>query len=204
MVAIVDYGMGNLASIKNMLKKIGVKSEITSSSKLLEQATRIILPGVGSFDNAMDNIRSRELLDILTQKAIVEKVPFLGICLGMQIFMSRSEEGSLPGLGWIKGDVRRFTFEQGKAQLKVPHMGWNIVQSKDSNNLFKGLSSAWFYFVHSYYVHCENQQNVLATTQYGIEFASSVRSGNIFGTQFHPEKSHKYGMQLLRNFLEET
>ena len=202
MVTIVDYGMGNLASIKNMLKKIGTGAEITSDSEVLKKATKIILPGVGAFDNAMDNIKNRGLLEVLTYKAMIEQIPFLGICLGMQILMNKSEEGTLPGLGWINGQVKRFTFEQGAQQLKVPHMGWNLIEARDTSNLFRNLNEPRFYFVHSYYVHCENEEDILATTKYGIQFVSSVRRVNIFGTQFHPEKSHKFGMQVLRNFLE--
>ena len=202
MVTIVDYGMGNLASIKNMLKKIGTGAEITSDSEVLKKATKIILPGVGAFDNAMDNIKNRGLLEVLTYKAMIEQIPFLGICLGMQILMDKSEEGTLPGLGWISGQVKRFAFEQGEQHLKVPHMGWNLINARDTSNLFKNLHDPRFYFVHSYYVHCENEEDILATTKYGIQFVSSVRRVNIFGTQFHPEKSHKFGMQVLRNFLE--
>lgn len=205
MIVIVDYGMGNLASIKNMLKKIGVNSEITASPEKIEAAAKIILPGVGAFDNAMKNIEELGLYDILNQKVLVHKTPVLGICLGMQILMNKSEEGAKQGLGWIQGEVKRFDFRSMSSLLKVPHMGWNIVYPKDSNHLFKGLIRLpKFYFVHSYYVTCHAAEHVLATTSYGIEFASAVHKENIFGTQFHPEKSHKYGMLLLKNFVETT
>lgn len=202
MITIVDYGMGNLASIKNMLKKIGVRAEITSSPEVIMKAEKIILPGVGAFDKAMGNINSMGLLEVLNKKANEEKVPLLGICLGMQILMKSSEEGIAPGLGWIEGEVKRFTFESGSAQLKVPHMGWNLVSTSDVSFLFKNLIAPRFYFVHGYYVKCRNAEDVLATSNYGYEFHSAVHRGNIFGTQFHPEKSHKFGMQLLRNFVE--
>lgn len=203
MIAIVDYGMGNLASIKNMLKRIGVDAEITSSCDVLEAASRIILPGVGAFDNAMLNMESLGIVETLTKKALVEKVPILGICLGMQILLESSEEGGRAGLGWIEGRVRKFVFEKGPTQLKVPHMGWNLVNPNSGDSfLFKGLISPRFYFVHGYYVECKNAGEVLATTNYGSEFHSAVHRDNIFGTQFHPEKSHKFGMQLLKNFVE--
>ncbi|MEQ9168059.1 MAG: imidazole glycerol phosphate synthase subunit HisH [Fulvivirga sp.] len=205
MITIVDYGMGNLASIKNMLKKIGVSAEITSSPEVLKDAKRIVLPGVGAFDNAMINIRQRGLLDVLSQKAIIEKIPFLGICLGMQILMNSSEEGKEPGLGWVEGKVKRFRFDANSDRLKVPHMGWNVVQPKDESAvLFGSMKEPRFYFVHSYYVTCDNQNHILSTTTHGVEFTSSVRKGHIYGTQFHPEKSHKFGMQLFKNFMENS
>jgi imidazole glycerol-phosphate synthase subunit HisH len=204
MIVIVDYGMGNLASIRNMLKKVGVQSEITSSPEVIEKASKIILPGVGAFDKAMENIHALDVLPILNRKVLQEKTPVLGICLGMQLLMEKSEEGSKPGLGWIPGDVRRFSFDQSDAKLKIPHMGWNLTQATNQNGIFKDLMNARFYFVHAYYVTCAEENNVLATTQYGIRFTSAVQSGNIFGTQFHPEKSHKFGMQLLRNFVSFT
>lgn len=200
MITIIDLGMGNLASIKNMLKKIGVSAEISSDVEVIEKAPKIILSGVGAFDNAMANLDALGLRDILNQKAMNEKVPVLGICLGMQILMESSEEGSLPGLGWIDGSVKRFRFDNSNSSLKVPHMGWNLISTHDDKYLFKGLQDSKFYFVHSYYVECTDASHSLATTTYGIDFTSSVHKDNIFGTQFHPEKSHRYGMQLLRNF----
>ena len=202
MIAIVDYGMGNLASIKNMLKKLGVPSEITSSPSVLEKAEKIILPGVGAFDNAMINIRNFGLIDILTNKALKEKVPILGICLGMQVLMSSSEEGQESGLGWIEGKSLRFRFSDSNPQLKVPHMGWNRVYPKDTTSLYKNIVDPRFYFVHSFYVKCQRPEDSLAKTSYGFDFDSSIHKENIYGTQFHPEKSHKFGMQLLKNFVE--
>jgi imidazole glycerol-phosphate synthase subunit HisH len=203
MIGIVDYGMGNLASIRNMLKKIGVPSFISSNRKELESAEKIILPGVGAFDNAIDNIHKLGLRELLNEKVLQEKVPTLGICLGMQILLERSDEGSRKGLGWVEGEVKKFNFDQSPG-LKIPHMGWNLTRAVDQNSLFKNLEQPRFYFVHSFYVKCENQDNILATTTYGVEFVSAIRRQNIFGTQFHPEKSHKYGMQLLRNFVATT
>ncbi|MFO7256968.1 MAG: imidazole glycerol phosphate synthase subunit HisH [Bacteroidota bacterium] len=200
MITIIDLGMGNLASIKNMLKKIGVNAEISPDAEVIAKAKKIILPGVGAFDNAMTNIDALGLRSILNKKALEEKVPVLGICLGMQILMKSSEEGSLPGLGWIDGVVKRFRFDNANSTLKVPHMGWNLISTQDDQHLFKGLQDSKFYFVHSYYVECSDSSHSLATTTYGIVFTSSVHKDNIFGTQFHPEKSHRYGMQLLRNF----
>ena len=202
MIVIVDYGMGNLSSIRNMLKKVGSSAVISSSPETVAEATKIILPGIGAFDNAMDNIESRKLRDVLDKKALVEKVPVLGICLGMQILMRGSAEGVRPGLGWIEGEVKKFNFVNGQASMKVPHMGWNFAIATDPKSIFQGLEQPRFYFVHSYFVSCDRPENVLATTCYGNEFVSAVHKGNIMGTQFHPEKSHKYGMQLLKNFTQ--
>lgn len=202
MIVIVDYGMGNLASIKNMLKRVGVRAEISASPEVIDKSEKLILPGVGAFDNAMNNIRSFGLMDVLTNKALKEKIPVLGICLGMQVLMSSSEEGQEQGLGWIEGKALRFNFGASDPQLKVPHMGWNKVYPKETNSLFKNIVDPRFYFVHSFYVKCQNQQDSLAKTSYGFDFDSSVHKENIYGTQFHPEKSHKFGMQLLKNFVE--
>ncbi|MEM9077491.1 MAG: imidazole glycerol phosphate synthase subunit HisH [Bacteroidota bacterium] len=201
MVVIVDYGMGNLNSIKNMLKKIGHSSIISSEVEEIEKAGKVILPGVGSFDAAMMNIKRRNLFDVLNYKASDEKVPLLGICLGMQLLTNSSEEGEEKGFGWINADTIKFENKNGEI-LKVPHMGWNRIKFDPSSLLFQGLDEATkFYFVHSYYVKCHSQKNSLAKTQYGLDFDSIINNDNIYGTQFHPEKSHKYGMQLLKNFM---
>lgn len=199
MLVIVDYGMGNLGSIKNMLKKLGYASIITSDVEIIKSATRLIFPGVGSFDYGMIQIKELGLVDILTHKVLIEKIPVLGICLGMQLMTSKSEEGVLKGLGWIKGKVCKFVSKS----FKIPHMGWNTIHICKKNCLFDEMGDEKrFYFAHSYYVQCEDIEDVLTTTQYAVEFVSSFQKNNIYGVQFHPEKSHKFGMQVLKNFME--
>ncbi|TAL59628.1 MAG: imidazole glycerol phosphate synthase subunit HisH [Bacteroidetes bacterium] len=199
---IIDYGMGNLGSIANMIKYLGYKSIITSDIVQIETANKIILPGVGHFDKAMQNISSLGLLKVIQQKAIKDKTPMLGICLGMQLMCNKSEEGNGSGLGLIDAEVRRFSFI-GEQTRKIPHMGWNYVEQKKENNFYIDINEKpRFYFVHSYYVACNNESDILTTTNYGHNFVSSFARDNIFGVQFHPEKSHKFGMSLLRNFME--
>lgn len=206
MIKVLDYGMGNTASMLNMIRKAGDKAELCSKPGDLDSATAIILPGVGSFDNGIIKLENSGLLKALRCKVIEEKKPFLGVCLGMQLLFEKSEEGKLPGLGWICGDVTRFDFSDSQSfrRLKVPHMGWNVVHLKTKDNLFSGLvDEARFYFVHSYHVNCANQSDILASANYGYEFTCSVRHNNIWGAQFHPEKSHRFGIQFFKNFLKE-
>lgn len=200
MITIVNYGLGNLGSIENMLRKIGAKTVVCSRPDELMKAKKIILPGVGSFDRGMSQLKKLGLMDALNQKVIVEKVPVLGICLGMQLMTNSSEEGVLEGLGWINATTTKFQFSS--VDFKVPHMGWNDVCVKRSNScLFSDMyPEPRFYFVHSYYVECEDESDVLTETVYGAAFASGIEHGNIYGVQFHPEKSHKYGMKLLENY----
>ncbi len=199
MITIIDYGMGNLGSIQNMFKRIKVESQITGDVSTISNAEKILLPGVGAFDSAMEKIENSGLIPILNQKALTEKVPTLGICLGMQLLTRSSEEGKRPGLGWINGRTVRFNFTNNS--LKVPHMGWNSVDVKKSSPLINKLpDQPRFYFVHSFYVSCDNDADVLTTTHYGVDFHSIIQHENIFGAQFHPEKSHKFGMKLLENF----
>lgn len=201
MIVIVDYGMGNLGSIRNMLKKVGADSQMTSDPESILRAEKIILPGVGAFDHGMQQLKKLNCLEILRQKVVQEKVSCLGICLGMQLFMEKSEEGVLPGLGWLKGQVKKFKFDNGETPLRVPHMGWNSVRVAKRHPLFEGLEQPRFYFVHSYHVVCENPEDVLGKTEYGYPFVSSIGKENIWGAQFHPEKSHKFGMRLFQNFV---
>lgn len=200
MITIVDYGLGNLGSVVNMLKRIGVASQITEKPEVILDAEKILLPGVGAFDHAMNQINNRGLLPALNKKALEDKVPFLGICLGMQLLTKSSEEGILPGLGFIDAVTTKFKFED--KTLKIPHMGWNIIDLQNPSPLTKGMNEEEyrFYFVHSYYVTCADQKDSLARTPYGVNFDSIIQHGNVFGAQFHPEKSHRFGMKLFSNF----
>ncbi len=200
MISIVNYGMGNLGSVLNMLKRIRVDAEIVDQPEKVLKAKKILLPGVGAFDVAMKRINESGFHEVLNQKALVEKVPILGICLGMQLLTRGSEEGLMPGLGWINADTIKFPLGTG---LKVPHMGWNLVQNSTPSILTNNLpDEPRFYFVHSYRVHVDNQKNSILKCTYGIEFDAAVQSDNIFGAQFHPEKSHKFGMRFLENFAK--
>ena len=198
MITIVDYGVGNLGSILNMFKRIGAAAEIASTVAGVERASKILLPGVGAFDAAMQCINQSGLRDVLQDKAKRERVPTLGVCLGMQLLTQGSEEGQLPGLGWIPASTKRF---QGLGGLKVPHIGWNTVKEVNGHPLTAGLPvDARFYFVHSYCVEVDDQRHAVMKTSYGIEFDAIVAHENIMGAQFHPEKSHRFGMHLLANF----
>jgi glutamine amidotransferase len=202
MIVIVNYGLGNLESIKNMLKKVGFESVISSNPEEIRKASKLILPGVGAFDNGMNNLHDFRIIPVLEEGVFEKKIPILGICLGMQLFTKRSEEGKMPGLGWIDGETIRFQFNEEKRKLRIPHMGWNIVEIRQRDPLFEEMySEPRFYFVHSYHVICRSEEDVLTQTFYGYEFVSSVRKENIYGVQFHPEKSHKFGMKLLDNFV---
>jgi glutamine amidotransferase len=200
MITIVDYGLGNLGSIRNMYKRLGVPAVITSDPSEISCATKLILPGVGAFDNAMSRLSGGALRSILDRKAMEECIPILGICLGMQLLTRSSEEGQLPGLGWIAAETKRFPRND---RLKVPHMGWNVVTRARDSALTKDMAGEIrFYFVHSYCVHVDNEEDSILKAQYGITFDAGVQHGNIYGAQFHPEKSHRFGMQLLKNFSE--
>lgn len=202
MITIIDYGMGNLGSVHNMFKYLNIASTIEKDPEKIRLADKILLPGVGSFDAAMSKIHSNGLLEVLNEKTLKEQIPVLGICLGMQLLTRGSEEGKLPGLGWIPANTIGFK-GQISSQYKIPHMGWNIVKSTIETPLTQGFSE-WdemrFYFVHSYFVHVDNQENSILKTNYGVEFDSAIQKDNIFGAQFHPEKSHKFGMKLFENF----
>ena len=202
MIIIIDYGMGNLGSVANMIKKVGGKSLITSNKNIIKEAKKILLPGVGAFDNAVKNLKGLELWDLIKEKVLVEKVPIMGICLGMQLLTKASEEGKLEGFGFIDAYTKKFKFKDNN--LKIPHMGWNIVKLQKKSKLFEGMENQKnrFYFVHSYAVECKNKEDILTTTNYGYEFVSSFEKENIIGCQFHPEKSHKFGMRLFKNFVE--
>lgn len=201
MITIVNYGMGNLGSMLNMLKRIGVEARIESEPTEIEKSEKLILPGVGSFDAAMSRINNVSgLRDILESKARVQKVPILGVCLGMQLLTQSSEEGKIAGLGWIPAKTIRFPKNIG---IKVPHMGWNVAIPQHQTFLTQNIEiEPRFYFVHSYFVQVENQAHSVMKTRYGLEFDSAIGFENIYGVQFHPEKSHRFGMQILKNFSE--
>lgn len=202
MVTIVDYGVGNLASIANMARKAGTDCVISGDPAVVAAADRLILPGVGAFDRGMANLEERGLIPVLNERAMERKVPTLGLCLGMQLFGRGSEEGSRPGLGWLPADTVRFNFSTGAGTLKVPHMGWNFIEPAAPAALIEHLPpEPRFYFVHSYYLACDHPGDVMCWTDYGSRFASGIHKGNLWGTQFHPEKSHSFGLALLRNFL---
>jgi imidazole glycerol-phosphate synthase subunit HisH len=202
MIVIVDYGIGNLASVSNMFKKIGVKDVVVSGNhELISRASKLLLPGVGAFDGGMGNLEQSGLIAVLNQKALVEKVPVLGICLGMQLLTKRSEEGQKSGLGWIDAETVKFNPDPA-LKLKVPNMGWNYINVKHDNALIDMKSKNRFYFVHSYYVKCFDEKQSLATSNFGIEYTCLVNKENIFGAQFHPEKSLKFGMKVLENFAK--
>lgn len=195
--------MGNLGSIANMLKKVGTEAVVSSEATVIDQADKLILPGVGAFDYGMTNLAKRGLLPLLSAKVLQEKTPILGLCLGMQLLTRRSEEGQLPGPGRLDAETVRFRFDPVHAHLKIPHMGWNTVQLCQPHPIFAEMDGEIrFYFVHSYHVICAAPQTVIAQTNYDYDFPSVVAKENIIGLQFHPEKSHKFGMRLLRNFAE--
>lgn len=201
MIVIVDYQMGNPGSIRNMLKKFGVPSLISSGLADIESAAKLILPGVGSFDRAIQNLHDRGMFEVLNRKVLAGQTPILGICLGMQLMTRRSEEGVLNGFGWIDAETVRF--RDLAPGMKVPHMGWDRIVPARCHPILEGLGeNPRFYFVHSYYVRCASRDECLATTAYGAEFDSAIVRNHVIGVQFHPEKSHKFGMRLLKNFAD--
>lgn len=203
MITIVDYGVGNLGSIINMLKKAGSKAQASSDPEVLVRAEKLILPGVGAFDAGMQKLNECGLVPLLNHLVLEKKVPVLGLCLGMQLMTHKSEEGQLAGLGWIGAETARFKFEGGQAHLKIPHMGWNTLNIERPHPLVSELGAeARFYFVHTYHVICDDPVDIVASAEYGYAFPAVLSRGNIMGAQFHPEKSHKFGMRLLRNFAE--
>ena len=202
MIVIVNYGMGNFGSVANMLKKIGANYIISSDIDTIRNAEKLILHGVGAFDTAISRIDEMDLREILLDLAFVKKIPILGICLGMQLLMDSSDEGLLPGLGLIKGKSIKFNFDS-KDKLKIPHMGWNDVILNNSSSITNGYQNdIRFYFIHSYFVKVEDDINSIMKCTYGIDFDAAVQNDNIYGAQFHPEKSHRFGIQFFKNFVE--
>jgi glutamine amidotransferase len=203
MITIIDYGLGNIQAFVNVYRRLHIPVAVAQTAAQLDGATKLILPGVGAFDHAIERLDAsgmRSTLETLVQE---HKVPVLGICVGMQILANSSEEGSLPGLGWVPGCVRSFKSVPDLTDLPLPHMGWNDVASLGDNALFKGFEEeARFYFLHSFFFDCEHAQHRAATSSYGLEFSCAVQAGNVYGVQFHPEKSHHFGVGLLKNFAE--
>ncbi len=203
MIAIVDYGLGNIQAIANIYKRLNIPARIAATAEELADAHKIILPGVGAFDWAMTRLKQSGMSEVLDDLVRGRGRPVLGICVGMQMMAKRSDEGVLEGLGWIDAEVRKFDEASFTHKTHLPHMGWNDVAPRQNSDLFRGLESdARFYFLHSYYFAPRQENDVLAITDYNGPYASSVRSGNVFGVQFHPEKSHQWGIQLLKNFAE--
>lgn len=203
MIAIIDYGLGNIQAFVNVYNRLGIPVTIAKTSVALEKAGKLILPGVGAFDHAMELLDASGMRQTLDHLVLSKKAPILGICVGMQILANSSEEGKLNGLGWIPGHVRAFKSIPDTANLPLPHMGWNDVHVTGKHKLFKGLEEeARFYFLHSYFFECMHQDSVIATASYGIDFGCAVQSDNVYGVQFHPEKSHHFGTNLLKNFAE--
>ena len=201
MITIIDYGVGNLSSIKNMLKRIGVAAQITNDVTAIAAAEKLILPGVGHFNYGMEQLHKSGLVGLLNEKVLEKKVPILGICLGVQLLTQSSEEGTAAGLGWIAGKTIAFDKTQLQSNQKIPHMGWSEVSNYQQSKLFTNMpDEPRFYFVHSYHLALENSADVLVTANYGYQFVAGIEHENILGVQFHPEKSHKFGMKLLENF----
>ncbi len=206
MIGVVDYGLGNIQAFLNIFKNLNINAQAVRTCEDLVCAERLILPGVGSFDWAMDKLIASGMRSCLEDLVTRQRKHVLGVCVGMQIMANRSEEGQLPGLGWIPGEVKKFRGLEDETlrgeMISLPHMGWNDVVPREKESLFRGIEAPRFYFLHSYYFAATRSDDVLATTDYHGGFTSAVRAGNVIGTQFHPEKSHEWGIQLLKNFAE--
>ena len=203
MIGIIDYGSGNIQAIATIYKNLNIDYLVIKRPEDLKKADKLILPGVGAFDATIQQLINSKLKDKLNELVLSEKVPVLGICVGLQVMGYGSDEGDLPGLGWIPGKVKKFDETKIELKPKLPHMGWNVINDIKDHDLFKGVDHDFgFYFVHSFYFECEKEENILTTSNYGGKFTSSIYSNHIFGTQFHPEKSHGNGVQLFKNFAE--
>jgi glutamine amidotransferase len=200
MLTIVNYGLGNIRAFSNIYRRLGVPFRIASTVEDLAGATRLVLPGVGAFDWAMRRLEASGMRARLDQMAVYEQIPVLGVCVGMQIMARRSDEGSLPGLGWLAAEVRRFN--TSIPETRLPHMGWNDAWPQVESGLFQNIETPRFYFLHSFHVVPDSANAILTISEYAETFTSSIHCGHIFGVQFHPEKSHHWGVQLLRNFAE--
>lgn len=203
MITLIDYGVGNIFAFQNVYKRLDIPTKIAKTATDLVDAEKLILPGVGAFDFAMEQLNASGMRQILDKLVLDKKVPIIGICVGMQMMGNRSDEGTAEGLKWLDADIIKFDESLIKQRTKLPHMGWNDVSPLKRHPLFNGLEEdSIFYFLHSYYFNCKNKEDVIAETDYGISFASAVSSNNIYGIQFHPEKSHQYGEKLLHNFAK--
>ncbi|MDC0309227.1 imidazole glycerol phosphate synthase subunit HisH [bacterium] len=203
MITIIDYALGNVLAFVNVYSRLNIPVAVAKSAGDLVNATKLILPGVGSFNHAMEQLNQSGMRQSIEQLVLQQRIPILGICVGMQMLAKSSDEGELPGLGWIEGKVRKFDVSAMPRGTNLPHMGWNDVKPLLDGGLFKGMEQdARFYFLHSYYFECHQQSNILALTDCGMQFSCAVRRDNVYGVQFHPEKSHHFGGQLLRNFAE--
>ena len=201
MITIIDYGVGNVLAFQNVFKRLSIPSKIAKCENDLMGSSKLILPGVGHFDYTMSQLNNSGMRDRLDELVLKEKIPVIGICVGMQMMAKKSDEGTLDGLCWIDANVKKFDEATINHHTKLPHMGWNDVKPNENHPLFKGLEQqAIFYFLHSYYFKCSNEENSISKTDYGINFSSSIQHDNIYGIQFHPEKSHSYGERLLKNF----
>ncbi|MBD8082316.1 imidazole glycerol phosphate synthase subunit HisH [Chryseobacterium caseinilyticum] len=203
MITVIDYGIGNTRAFINIYERLHIPVKVASNIQDLQNAEKLILPGVGSFDFAMKNLEESGMKQTLNQLVLEAEIPVLGVCLGMQLMAESSEEGSCEGLGWIKGKVKKIDTEKVPHQSKLPHMGWNEVRFVKENALLNGLEkNSLFYFLHSYYIDCHEDNEILGISEFAGSFASAVNTGNIYGTQFHPEKSHSNGEKLLFNFAK--
>ncbi len=203
MIKVLSYGSGNLRAILNIYKRLNIDCCIAETAEDLEDASKLILPGVGAFDSSMAMLRDSGMIETLNKMVLEERVPVLGVCVGMQMMACSSEEGESPGLGWIQGHVKRLSIDNLKSKPYLPHMGWNNIRSSRGHAILQDVDQEQgFYFLHSYYFDCDNSEDVLATTFYSDEFASAVFHRNVYGFQFHPEKSHSNGITLFRNFAE--
>lgn len=203
MITIIDYGLGNISAFQNVYKRLDIPTKVAKSVEDLQYVEKLILPGVGAFDYAMSQLNNSGMRQRLDELVLKQKTPVIGICVGMQIMGNKSDEGNLEGLKWIDANVRKFDESTIHQRTKLPHMGWNDVYPKNNHSLFDGLEKdAIFYFLHSYYFECKNEEDILANSDYGVLFASAAHHDNIFGIQFHPEKSHHYGEKLLHNFAK--
>jgi len=203
MITLIDYGVGNIFAFQNVYKRLDIQTKIAKTTQDLEDAEKLILPGVGAFDYAMNQLNKSGMRQKLDELVLYKKIPVIGICVGMQMMGNRSDEGSMEGLKWIDADIVKFDENLIKHRTKLPHMGWNDVKPIKDHPLFKGLEdNAIFYFLHSYYFKCNNLEDSIALSDYGISFTSATNYKNVYGIQFHPEKSHQYGEKLLHNFAK--
>lgn len=203
MIGIIDYGLGNVRAFENIYRRLNIDVRLVRSAEELEEADRLILPGVGAFDWAMTRLEQSGMNKALNRRVLSDRVPVLGVCVGMQMMATRSDEGNMNGLGWVPGRVKRFDETKFNQRTHLPHMGWNSIEVTQ-NPLFDGIDDPQFYFLHSYFFDPDDAMHAVAHSDYGIRFASAIRQDNVWATQFHPEKSHHWGISLLKNFAVET